>query len=64
MLTELKRTFKPVPAEVLAAEELEEAKRTLLLAQSQQEYWTQMVAYHETRILRLTQQTAAYKEAA
>lgn len=55
MIRELRRTFNPPPAEVLAAEELEQARRELLRWQSHQEYSAQMVAYNEVRILRLTQ---------
>lgn len=61
MIQELRRTFNPPPADVLALEELAEARRSLLQAQSQQEYYASMVAYHEGRVLRLTQQTSVYE---
>lgn len=55
MFREIKRMWNPEAAEVLAREELAEARRELLKWQSHQEYSANMVAYNETRILRLTQ---------
>ena len=46
--------FKTPSPELLAARELEEAKRELLRAQSAMEYATQIVAYHQARIARLS----------
>lgn len=62
MLKDIKRVFRPPPAEILAAEELQEARRDLLRAQSSREYFAQMEVYHEQRILRLTQMLSDYKE--
>lgn len=45
----------------LALQELEEAERSLLIAQSGQEYAASMVAYHSARIVRLEQYIRAHK---
>ena len=45
--------FRPASPEVLAARELDEAKRSLLAAQSAAEYAEAMCIYHERRIDRL-----------
>ena len=45
--------FRPASPEVLAARELDEARRQLLAAQSAAEYADAMCAYHEARIDRL-----------
>lgn len=45
--------FRPASPEVMAARELDEARRQLLLAQSAVEYADSMVRYHERRIGRL-----------
>lgn len=45
--------FRPAPAQVLAARELDEARRQLLQAQSAEEYAHLMAAYHQARIARL-----------
>jgi len=46
--------FRKPSAEVLALQELEEAKRLLLEAHSAQEYALSMCEYHQARIDRLT----------
>jgi hypothetical protein len=46
--------FTPPAALVLAARELEDAKRGLLRAQSGREYADGMVKYYESKIKRLT----------
>ena len=46
--------FTPPPALVLAARELEEARRGLLAAQSGREYADSSVRYYEAKIRRLT----------
>ena len=45
--------FRPAPAQVLAARELDEARRQLLQAQSAEEYAHSMAVYHQRRIARL-----------
>ena len=50
----LKNVYKAPSAEVLALRELENAKRSLLEAQSGREYADSMCKYHEMRIKRLT----------
>jgi hypothetical protein len=45
--------FQPPAALVLAARELEDAKRGLLSAQSSREYADGMVKYYESKIKRL-----------
>jgi hypothetical protein len=50
----LKRWLSPPAALVLAARELEDAKRGLLSAQSSREYADGMVKYYESKIKRLT----------
>lgn len=53
MIKELIHTFKkPAPAQ-LAAQELLDAQRELLQAQSAAEYYAQIARYNETRIARL-----------
>jgi hypothetical protein len=49
----LAKMFRPAPPEVLAARELDDAKRSLLAAQSAAEYAEAMCIYHERRIDRL-----------
>ena len=53
MLTYLKSLLHPLPARALAQQELNDAERELLRAQSTQEYCTAMVQYNEDRIARL-----------
>lgn len=45
----------------MAQAELEEAQRSLLVAQTAKDYATQMVVYHETRCARLTKFLAAQR---
>jgi len=45
--------FRPAPAQVLAARELDDARRQLLAAQSAEEYAHSMAVYHQRRIARL-----------
>lgn len=45
--------FKTPSAEELAKRELENAKRELLQALSQKEYWEQIVVYQTKRVTRL-----------
>ena len=49
----VKRWLSPPPALVLAARELEDAKRGLLAAQSSREYADGMCKYYESKIKRL-----------
>jgi hypothetical protein len=49
-----KNAFRPKSDLALAVAELEEAKRSRLQAQSAQEYAMSMVAYHASRIERLS----------
>jgi hypothetical protein len=53
MIETLKRWLSPPAALVLAARELEDAKRGLLSAQSSREYADGMVKYYESKIKRL-----------
>lgn len=55
----LKSLWRVPSAKEMAARELAQAERSLLEAQSIQEYTTQMVAYHKARIARLRQYIAA-----
>jgi hypothetical protein len=50
----LKSVYAAPSAEVLALRELEDAKRSLLEAQTAREYADSMCKYHEARIKRLT----------
>ena len=50
----VKRWLSPPAALVLAARELEDAKRGLLSAQSSREYADGLVKYYESKIKRLT----------
>lgn len=52
--TKIKNVFDLPTAELLANVELAEAKRSLLAAQSAQDYAKRMVDYHADRIKRLT----------
>lgn len=51
----MKDYFKTPSPEELAAKELDEAKRQLLVALSGQDYANRIVQYHEDRIKRLTE---------
>ena len=53
MIETLKRWLSPPAALVLAARELEDAKRGLLSAQSSREYADGLVRYYEAKIKRL-----------
>ena len=53
MRQSLTAMFRPASPEVLAARELDEARRQLLAAQSAEEYANAMCVYHEARIERL-----------
>ena len=53
MIETVKRWLSPPPALVLAARELEDAKRGLLSAQSSREYADGMCKYYESKIKRL-----------
>ena len=53
--------FKRKPPLAIAQQELEEATRQLLLAQSGQEYAARMVQYHQDRIKRLRMYVEAEK---
>ncbi len=53
MIETLKRWLSPPPALVLAARDLEDAKRGLLRAQSGREYADGLVRYYESKIKRL-----------
>jgi len=53
MIETVKRWLSPPAALVLAARELEDAKRGLLSAQSSREYADGMVKYYESKIKRL-----------
>lgn len=50
----IKSLYATPSAATLALQELEEAKRKLLTAQSAREYADSMCKYHESRIKRLT----------
>ena len=50
----IKNAYKTPSAEAIALRELEDAKRSLLEAQSGREYADSMCKYHEARIKRLT----------
>lgn len=54
MIKELVESFRKPSAETLAQRELEEAKRSLLNAQSHQEYYKRLADYNEDRVRRLT----------
>jgi hypothetical protein len=54
MIETVKRWLSPPAALVLAARDLEEAKRGLLSAQSSREYADGLVRYYESKIKRLT----------
>jgi len=49
----LKSLYQPASAEVLAAQEYDQAHRALLEAHSAREYAEAMVTYHQNRIKRL-----------
>lgn len=49
----IKSVYQPLSAEVLAAQEYDQARRALLEAHSAREYAEAMVTYHQRRIERL-----------
>lgn len=49
----LKSIYAPPTAETLALRELEQSRRDLLSAQTQQEYSSKMVEFHKVKIKRL-----------
>ena len=53
-LQDITRVFKTPSADVLAVEELEDARRMLLSCLSAQEYYTSQVQYQKSRVARLT----------
>lgn len=53
MLRELMHVYSPPSPEEMAQEELDQAQRELLKAQSAREYAASMVQYHTQRIERL-----------
>jgi hypothetical protein len=53
-IKQIKAVFVPPSAEVLAVQELEEAKRQLLAALTAQEHYTATVSFQSTRVARLT----------
>lgn len=54
LLNWITNAFRMPSADLLAARELEEAKRELLRTQSAQDYARRMVEYHQDRVKRLT----------
>lgn len=54
MFDKLIEMFRAPSAEVLAMRELEQAERSMLEAQTSQEYAKRMTEYHNDRIKRLT----------
>jgi len=54
MFDKIIEIFRAPSAEVLALRELEQAERSLLEAQTSQEYSKRMAEYHNDRIKRLT----------
>jgi len=57
MIKVILNALRKPSAQTIAAQELEEAKRDLLLAQSAAEYATQISQYHLARIKRLSEYT-------
>ena len=54
LIAATKNVFRLPSADLMAARELEEAKRELLQMQSSQDYAKRMVEYHQDRVKRLT----------
>jgi hypothetical protein len=54
IINTLKAIYAPPTAETLALRELEQSRRDLLSAQTQQEYSSKMVEFHKVKIKRLT----------
>jgi len=57
MIKVILNALRKPSAQAIAVQELEEAKRNLLLAQSAAEYATQISRYHLARIKRLSEYT-------
>jgi hypothetical protein len=53
-LQDIIRVFKTPSADVLAVQELEDARRMLLSCLSAQEYYSSQVTYQKARVARLT----------
>lgn len=54
LIDTIKALYAPPSPETLALRELEESKRELLAAHTQQEYASKMVEFHKNKIKRLT----------
>jgi len=54
IINRLKAMYAPPTAETMALRELEQSRRDLLDAQTQQEYSTKMVEFHKIKIKRLS----------
>jgi hypothetical protein len=54
MFDKIREIFQTPSADILALRELEQAQRSLLEAQTSQEYAKRMAEYHNDRIKRLT----------
>ena len=53
-IKQITQVFRTPSADVLAVQELEDARRQLLSALSAKEYATALVCYHSDRVTRLT----------
>lgn len=54
IIDKIKAAYAPPSPETLALRELEESRRELLAAHTQQEYAAKMVEFHKNKIKRLT----------
>lgn len=54
IINTIKSLYAPPSPETLALRELEESRRELLAAHTQQEYAAKMVEFHKNKIKRLT----------
>jgi hypothetical protein len=54
IITTLQSLYAPPTAEAMALRELEQSRRDLLSAQTQQEYSLKMVEFHKIKIKRLS----------
>jgi hypothetical protein len=54
IITTLQSLYAPPTAEAMALRELEQSRRDLLAAHTQQEYSMKMVEFHKIKIKRLT----------
>lgn len=61
-LAAIKRLFAKPSAQVIAREELEEARRELLAAQNAQEFYSSQCIYQTTRIARLQRYVSGVAE--